>query len=59
MCSTPLALLIAGTLILGLLIQILFLSGLSPSWQRVIQGAVLIVALGIKVAASSRFRLGD
>lgn len=50
---------IAGTLILGLLIQILFLSGLSPSWQRVIQGTVLIVALGIKVAASSRFRLGD
>ncbi len=50
---------IAGTLILGLLIQILFLSGLSPSWQRVIQGAVLIVALGIKVAASTRFRLGD
>ena len=49
---------IAGTLILGLLIQILFISGLSPSWQRVIQGAVLIVALGVKVAASSRFKLG-
>ncbi len=50
---------IAGTLILGLLIQILFISGLSPSWQRVIQGAVLIVALGIKAAGSARFRLGD
>jgi len=45
---------IAGTLILGLLIQILFISGLSPSWQRVVQGVVLIVALGIKAAASAR-----
>jgi ABC-type sugar transport system ATPase subunit/ribose/xylose/arabinose/galactoside ABC-type transport system permease subunit len=49
---------VAGALILGLLIQILFISGLSPSWQRVIQGAVLIVALGIKAVGSSRFKLG-
>jgi ribose transport system permease protein len=49
---------VAGALILGLLIQILFISGLSPSWQRVIQGVVLIVALGIKAAGSTRFKLG-
>ena len=49
---------IAGTLILGLLIQILFISGLSPSYQRVIQGVVLIVALGIKAAASYRLAKG-
>ncbi len=49
---------VAGALILGLLIQLLFISGLSPSWQRVIQGAVLIVALGIKAIGTSRFKLG-
>ncbi len=49
---------IAGTLILGLLIQILFISGLSPSYQRVIQGVVLIVALSIKAAAGSRLSEG-
>ena len=49
---------IAGALILGLLIQILFISGLSPSYQRVIQGVVLIVALGIKAAASVRLAEG-
>jgi ribose transport system permease protein len=49
---------VAGTLILGLLIQILFISGLSPSWQRVVQGVVLIVALGIKAAASARLEAG-
>ena len=41
---------IAGALTLGLMTQVLFISGLSPAYQRVIYGAVLVVALGIKAS---------
>ncbi len=49
---------VAGALTLGLMIQILFISGFSPAYQRIIQGAVLIVALGIKVFATYRIEEG-
>jgi ABC-type sugar transport system ATPase subunit/ribose/xylose/arabinose/galactoside ABC-type transport system permease subunit len=45
---------VAGALTLGLMTQVLFISGLSPAYQRVIYGAVLIVALGIKAFAAYR-----
>jgi ABC-type sugar transport system ATPase subunit/ribose/xylose/arabinose/galactoside ABC-type transport system permease subunit len=49
---------IAGTLTLGLMTQVLFISGLSPAYQRVIYGAVLIVALGVKAFATYRIEEG-
>lgn len=49
---------IAGALTLGLMTQVLFISGLSPAYQRVIYGAVLIVALGIKAFAAYRIEEG-
>jgi ABC-type sugar transport system ATPase subunit/ribose/xylose/arabinose/galactoside ABC-type transport system permease subunit len=49
---------IAGALTLGLMTQVLFISGLSPAYQRVIYGAVLIVALGIKAFATYRIDEG-
>jgi ABC-type sugar transport system ATPase subunit/ribose/xylose/arabinose/galactoside ABC-type transport system permease subunit len=49
---------IAGTLSLGLMTQILFISGLSPAYQRVIYGAVLVVALGIRAFAAYRIDEG-
>jgi ABC-type sugar transport system ATPase subunit/ribose/xylose/arabinose/galactoside ABC-type transport system permease subunit len=49
---------VAGALTLGLMTQVLFISGLSPAYQRVIYGAVLIVALGIKVFATYRIDEG-
>ncbi len=45
---------VAGALTLGLMTQVLFISGLSPAFQRVIYGAVLIVALGVKAFAAHR-----
>ena len=45
---------IAGALALGLMTQILFISGLSVAYQRVIYGAVLIVAIGVKTFAAFR-----
>lgn len=45
---------VAGALTLGLMTQILFISGLSPAYQRVIYGVVLVVALGIKAFAAYR-----
>ena len=45
---------VAGALTLGLMTQILFISGLSPAYQRVIYGAVLVVALGIRAFAAYR-----
>jgi ribose transport system permease protein len=45
---------VAGALTLGLMTQVLFISGLSPAYQRIIYGAVLIVALGIKAFAAYR-----
>jgi ABC-type sugar transport system ATPase subunit/ribose/xylose/arabinose/galactoside ABC-type transport system permease subunit len=45
---------IAGALSLGLMTQILFISGLSVAYQRVIYGVVLIVAIGIKTFAAFR-----
>jgi hypothetical protein len=38
--------------------QILFISGLSPAYQRVVYGAVLIVALGVKAFAAVRIEEG-
>lgn len=49
---------VAGALTLGLMTQVLFISGLSPAYQRVIYGAVLIVALGIKAFAAYRIEEG-
>jgi ABC-type sugar transport system ATPase subunit/ribose/xylose/arabinose/galactoside ABC-type transport system permease subunit len=49
---------IAGALTLGLMTQVLFISGLSPAYQRVIYGAVLVVALGIKAFAAYRIDEG-
>ncbi len=49
---------VAGALSLGLMTQVLFISGLSPAYQRVIYGAVLIVALGIKAFAAYRIEEG-
>jgi len=49
---------IAGALTLGLMTQILFISGLSPAYQRIVYGAVLIVALGVKAFASVRIEEG-
>lgn len=49
---------IAGALTLGLMTQVLFISGLSPAYQRVIYGAVLIIALGIKAFAAYRIEEG-
>ena len=49
---------VAGALTLGLMTQILFISGLSPAYQRVIYGAVLVVALGIKAFATYRIDEG-
>ena len=49
---------IAGALTLGLMTQVLFISGLSPAYQRVIYGAVLIIALGIKAFATYRIEEG-
>ena len=49
---------IAGALTLGLMTQILFISGLSPAYQRVIYGVVLVVALGIKAFATYRIDEG-
>ncbi|MGD9712322.1 MAG: ATP-binding cassette domain-containing protein [Thermomicrobiales bacterium] len=43
-----------GALSLGLMTQILFISGLSVAYQRVIYGVVLIVAIGIKTFAAFR-----
>ncbi len=45
---------IAGVLSLGLVTQILFISGFSVAYQRVIYGLVLIVAIGIKTFAAYR-----
>jgi ABC-type sugar transport system ATPase subunit/ribose/xylose/arabinose/galactoside ABC-type transport system permease subunit len=45
---------VAGALALGLITQILFISGLSPAFQRVIYGGVLVVALGVKAFAAHR-----
>ena len=45
---------IAGVLTLGLVTQILFISGLSVAYQRVIYGLVLVVAIGIKTLAAYR-----
>jgi ribose transport system permease protein len=45
---------VAGALSLGLITQILFISGLSVAYQRVIYGIVLIVAIGIKTFAAFR-----
>lgn len=45
---------IAGVLSLGLVTQVLFISGLSVAYQRVIYGLVLIVAIGIKTLAAYR-----
>jgi ribose transport system permease protein len=49
---------VAGALTLGLMTQILFISGLSPAYQRVIYGAVLVVALGVKAFAAYRIDEG-
>ena len=49
---------VAGALTLGLMTQILFISGLSPAYQRVIYGAVLVIALGIKAFAAFRIDEG-
>jgi ABC-type sugar transport system ATPase subunit/ribose/xylose/arabinose/galactoside ABC-type transport system permease subunit len=49
---------IAGALTLGLMTQVLFISGLSPAYQRVIYGAVLIIALGVKAFAAYRIDEG-
>jgi ribose transport system ATP-binding protein len=49
---------IAGALTLGLMTQVLFISGLSPAYQRVIYGAVLIIALGVKAFATYRIDEG-
>src|SRR5215207_9134867 len=49
---------VAGALTLGLMTQVLFISGLSPAYQRVIYGAVLVVALGIKAFATYRIDEG-
>src|SRR5215213_371041 len=49
---------VAGALTLGLMTQVLFISGLSPAYQRVIYGAVLVVALGIKAFATFRIDEG-
>ncbi len=38
--------------------QVLFISGLSPAYQRVIYGAVLVVALGVKAFAAYRIDEG-
>ncbi len=45
---------IAGVLTLGLVTQILFISGFSVAYQRIIYGLVLIVAIGIKTFAAYR-----
>ncbi|MCO5223236.1 MAG: ATP-binding cassette domain-containing protein [Thermomicrobiales bacterium] len=45
---------IAGVLSLGLVTQVLFISGFSVAYQRVIYGLVLIVAIGIKTFAAYR-----
>lgn len=45
---------IAGVLTLGLVTQVLFISGLSVAYQRVIYGLVLVVAIGIKTLAAYR-----
>lgn len=45
---------IAGVLSLGLVTQILFISGFSVAYQRVIYGLVLIVAIGVKTFAAYR-----
>lgn len=45
---------IAGVLTLGLVTQILFISGLSVAYQRVIYGLVLVVAIGVKTLAAYR-----
>lgn len=39
---------IIGAFIITSLINILFFSGISPFWQYVVQGGILIVAIGIK-----------
>lgn len=44
---------VMGALILGILQNILVLVGLSPFYQLVLQGAVLIVAVAVKTLASS------
>jgi len=45
---------IAGALTYGFLTQILTISGFDPSYQRVVQGMVLIVALGIRALGAYR-----
>lgn len=45
---------VAGVLTLGLVTQVLFISGFSVAYQRVIYGLVLIVAIGIKTFAAYR-----
>jgi ribose transport system permease protein len=49
---------VAGALTLGLMTQVLFISGLSPAYQRIIYGAVLIIALGVKALATYRIEEG-
>lgn len=39
---------VIGAFVITSLINILFFSGISPFWQYVVQGAILIVAIGIK-----------
>jgi ribose/xylose/arabinose/galactoside ABC-type transport system permease subunit len=40
----------------GLLIQILTISGFDPAYQRIVQGLVLIIALGIKAITTYRLQ---
>jgi ribose/xylose/arabinose/galactoside ABC-type transport system permease subunit/ABC-type multidrug transport system ATPase subunit len=47
---------VAGALTFGLLIQILTISGFDPAYQRIVQGLVLIVALGIKAITTYRLQ---
>jgi ABC-type sugar transport system ATPase subunit/ribose/xylose/arabinose/galactoside ABC-type transport system permease subunit len=49
---------VAGALTLGLMTQVLFISGLSPAYQRVIYGAVLVITLGVKAFATYRIDEG-
>ncbi|HEX3303837.1 MAG TPA: ATP-binding cassette domain-containing protein [Thermomicrobiales bacterium] len=47
---------VAGALTFGLLIQILTISGFDPAYQRIVQGLVLIIALGIKAITTYRLQ---
>jgi ribose transport system ATP-binding protein len=47
---------VAGALTFGLLIQILTISGFDPAYQRIVQGLVLIIALGVKAITTYRLQ---